>query len=75
MKLKDIFDKNPREQDVIFYIEYLEFNEKGEFERVWEPEYDMESRSYYKDFSVVKIQVDKEDKDFLAIYLTNYFCF
>lgn len=75
MKLKDIFDKIPREQDVIFYIEYLEFNDKGEFERVWEPEYDMESRSYYKDFSVVKIQVDKEDKDFLAIYLTNYFCF
>lgn len=75
MKLKDIFDKIPREQDVIFYIEYLEFNDKGEFERVWEPEYDMESCSYYKDFSVVKIQVDKEDKDFLAIYLTNYFCF
>lgn len=75
MKLEDIFDKIPRSQDVIFYIEYLEFNDKGVFERVWEPEYEMENYQYYKDFSVVKIQVDKEDKDFLAIYLTNYFCF
>jgi hypothetical protein len=75
MKLKDIFDKIPREQDVIFYIEYLEFNDKGEVKRVWEPEYEMENYQYYKDFSVVSIQVDKEDKDFLAIYLTNYFYF
>ena len=75
MKLEDIFSKIPREQDVIFYIEYLEFNDKGGFERVWEPEYEMESYHYYKDFSVVNIQVDKEDKDFLAIYLTNYFYF
>lgn len=75
MKLKDIFNKIPKEQDVIFYIEYLEFNDKSGFERVWEPEYEMESYQYYKDFSVVSIQVDKEDKDFLAIYLTNYFYF
>lgn len=75
MKLEDVFNKIPKEQDVIFHVHTVGFDyeQGGVPVHFYKKVTDKNLYDRYKDYKVEKMEIENDNKEVLAITLTKWF--